>query len=439
MKKLVICLLSAAFSIAVSVVASAQESPVPYITENEMTDVVQVLPPPPQDPSSGFDHDILRYMWGKQQRLDSLRLAMAVRDAVWNLDTTIAILSKPFGMKVSRQETPAIYKVLTRGVTTIENIRFRPKAHYFRIRPFAYFKEPSIFPQDDEWLATEGSYPSGHTIRAWACALLMSQINPASAEAVFARAWQSGESRVISGCHWQSDVDASRPVAGIGFSRLQSSAEFRRDMAMAQKEFNRSDMNTAPLKEVAGRKNFGAAHALMTTPQPCVMIATWDKDRTPDVMMAAWAGQYDHNRIVVSMSKHKTTDNLELTGAFTVSFADVHTVAESDYFGMVSGNKVPDKVARAGFTVTPSPNVDAPIINEYPLTLECKVVSWSDGILVGEVVNMSADEGILTDGKVDLAKLQPIVFDAPGMCYRSLGNIVGGAWNSGKKFIQPQK
>ena len=194
-------------------------------------------------------------------------------------------------------------------------------------------------------------------------------------------------------------------------------------------------MNTkAPFLEVAGRKNFGPSHALMTTPQPCVMIATWDKDHTPDVMMAAWAGQYDHNQIVVSMSKHKTTENLELTGAFTVSFADVRTVAESDYLGIVSGTKVPDKVAKVGFSVSPSPNVDAPIIDQYPLTLECKVVSWQDGILVGEVVNMSADECILTDGKVDLGKLQPIVFDAAALTYRALGEVVGQAWGSGKTF-----
>ena len=203
------------------------------------------------------------------------------------------------------------------------------------------------------------------------------------------------------------------------------------------KNQNNTDMsNSEPLKEVVGRKNFGPDHALVTTPQPCVMIATWDKDHIPDVMMAAWAGQYDYKRIVVSLSKHKTTENLELTGAFTVSFADVRTVAESDYFGLVSGNKVPDKVAKVGFTVTPSPNVDAPIINEYPLTLECKVVSWEDGILVGEVVNQSASESILTDGKIDLAKLQPIVFDAAGMCYRAIGDVVGGAWNAGKKFTE---
>ncbi len=198
-----------------------------------------------------------------------------------------------------------------------------------------------------------------------------------------------------------------------------------------------NEMNTnESLQEVAGRKNFGPNHALVTTPQPCVMVATWDKDHTPDVMMAAWAGQYDNKQIVISMSKHKTTDNIELTGAFTVSFADIRTVAESDYFGLVSGHKVPDKVAKVGFTVTPSPNVDAPIINEYPLTLECKVVSWADGILIGEVVNMSADESILTDGKVDLEKLQPIVFDAASVTYRAIGEVVGQAWGSGKKFTE---
>ena len=208
-------------------------------------------------------------------------------------------------------------------------------------------------------------------------------------------------------------------------------------MAVGCKNSVNQTVNTMePLKEVAGRKNFGPNHALVTTPQPCVMIATWDKDHNPDVMMAAWAGQYDAKQIVISLSKHKTTENLELTGAFTVSFADVNTVAESDYFGLVSGSKVPDKVARAGFTVTPSPNVDAPIINEYPLTLECKVVSWEGGVLVGEVINQSADERILTDGKIDLEKLQPIVFDAAGMCYRAIGGVVGGAWDAGKKFAE---
>ncbi len=84
---------------------------------------------------------------------------------------------------------------------------------------------------------------------------------------------------------------------------------------------------------------------------------------------------------------------------------------------------------------TSSPSIDAPIINEYPLTFECKVVSWGDGILVGEVVNMSAAESILTEGKVDLSKLQPIVFDAASMSYRAIGDVVGKAWGDGKKFV----
>ena len=203
---------------------------------------------------------------------------------------------------------------------------------------------------------------------------------------------------------------------------------------------NTNNVNTEKqqqkVEEVAGRVNFDAKHALVTTPQPCVMIATWDKNHTPDVMMAAWAGQLDYNQIVISLSEHKTTDNLRETGAFTLSFADERTVAESDYFGIVSGHDVANKVAEVGFTVTPSPNVDAPIVNEYPLTLECRVVSFEDGMLIGEVVNQSADESILTDGKIDLAKLKPIVFDASGVCYRSIGEAVGKAWGDGKKFIE---
>ena len=249
MKRLSISLLVAALSLWS---AAAQESYVPYIPENQLPDVVQSIPAPPGSKSAEFKYDVTRYKWGKQQRKDPARLEMAVRDAIWSMDTTLAILGEPFGLKVSKTETPAIYEVLTRGITTIEIIRFKPKAHYFRIRPFAYFKEPSIFPQDDEWLATEGSYPSGHTIRAWACALLMAEINPACAEAVFARAWASGESRVISGCHWQSDVDASRPVASIGYARLQTSAEFRAQMALAQDEFRR----LAEASRQQGREHF---------------------------------------------------------------------------------------------------------------------------------------------------------------------------------------
>ena len=189
-------------------------------------------------------------------------------------------------------------------------------------------------------------------------------------------------------------------------------------------------------KPVEGRKNF--TDKVVITPLPAIMIATWDENKNPDVMMAAWGGQCGPRHIAVNLSKHKTTDNIRLKQAFTVSFATKSDIAQSDYFGIVSGNDVPDKVAKAGFTITPSPNVDAPIINEYMLTLECKVVSFDENEnggahIVGEIVNMSADDSILDDGgNIDLDKLQPVIYDSSKNEYRVVGEKVGTAWSSGK-------
>ena len=190
------------------------------------------------------------------------------------------------------------------------------------------------------------------------------------------------------------------------------------------------------IKEVEGRKNF--SNKAVITPLPAIMIATWDEKKNPDVMMAAWGGQCGPKHITFELSKHKTTDNIRLKKAFTISFATKNDIVQSDYFGIVSGNDVPDKVAKAGFTITPSPNVDAPIINEYKLTLECKVVTFDEdenggARVVGEIVNMSADESILDEeGNVDLAKLQPVIFDSAKNEYRMVGEKVGTAWGSGK-------
>ena len=190
------------------------------------------------------------------------------------------------------------------------------------------------------------------------------------------------------------------------------------------------------VKEVEGRKNFN--DKVVITPLPAIMIATWDENENPDVMMAAWGGQCGPKHITFELSKHKTTDNLRLKKAFTVSFATKGDIVQSDYFGIVSGNDVPDKVAKAGFTITKSPNVDAPIINEYKLTLECNVVTFDEdenggARVVGEVVNMSADESILdNEGNIDLSKLQPVIFDSAKNEYRVVGEKVGTAWGSGK-------
>ncbi len=208
-----------------------------YIMEHELPNLVNCLPAPPDTIGEAFTHDIMRYMWGKAQRLDPERLAKAKRDAIWDLDTVRVIFSEPFGYPIDSIATPEIYRFFVNGVSTIEQIRFRPKAHYFRMRPYARFHESSIFPQDDAWLATEGSYPSGHTIRAWSAALVLAEVNPAAAEALFHRAIETGESRVIAGCHWQSDVDASASAACIGYGVLHANPEFQAQAERARAEF----------------------------------------------------------------------------------------------------------------------------------------------------------------------------------------------------------
>lgn len=211
-----------------------------YLQEEQLPNLVNCLPAPPDTIGEAFTHDIMRYMWGKTQRLDTVRLAQAKRDAVWDLDTLSAIYSEPFGLMIDKEKTPEIYRLFMNGISTIEQIRLRPKAYYFRMRPYARFHESSIFPQDDEWLSTDGSYPSGHTIRAWSAALLLSEVNPAAAEALFHRAFESGESRVIAGCHWQSDIDASATAACIGFAVLQGNPDFQHDLERARAEFQAS-------------------------------------------------------------------------------------------------------------------------------------------------------------------------------------------------------
>ncbi len=183
------------------------------------------------------------------------------------------------------------------------------------------------------------------------------------------------------------------------------------------------------------RKNFGSQHWLF--PQPVLMIATYNEDGTPDIMNAAWGGISDSDEISISISNtHKTAKNLLKRGAFTVSVATADQVAACDYVGLVSGNKVPDKFARAGFHAVKSEFVDAPLVEELPMALECRVRSYDTetDILRGEIVNVCADETILTDGKIDPAKLRPIVFDPVNHDYLELGAKAGKAFGEGNKL-----
>ena len=181
------------------------------------------------------------------------------------------------------------------------------------------------------------------------------------------------------------------------------------------------------------RKNFGAKP--MTYPQPVFIVAAYDKDGVPNAMNAAWGGIAEFDRITMCLAAgHKTVKNILETGAFTVSMADAKHVVECDYLGVESGNKVADKLIKAGLHTIKSEFVNAPLIEELPMALECKLISFDKetDCLIGEIVNVCVDEAILDDaGNIDYKKLDPITFDPMYHTYITLGERVGKAFSDG--------
>ena len=183
------------------------------------------------------------------------------------------------------------------------------------------------------------------------------------------------------------------------------------------------------------RKNFGAKPILY--PQPVFIIATYNEDGTSNAMNAAWGGISEADQITMCISEdHQTTKNVLARGAFTVSMATADTVVACDYVGIVSGTKEPNKMEKAGFHTTKSEFVDAPIIDELPMAVECTLLSYDPEScrMVGQVVNVCADESVLTDGKIDPVKLRPITFDGMNHTYLVLGEKVGNAFSDGLKL-----
>ncbi len=184
------------------------------------------------------------------------------------------------------------------------------------------------------------------------------------------------------------------------------------------------------------RKDFGVKTQVY--PMPVFIVASYDKNGVPCCMNAAWGGIYDTNQIMVCLADdHKTTKNIIESGAFTVSIADAKHVLEADYVGIVSGNKVADKMNKAGLTTVKSNFVNAPVINEFPMTVECKLLKFNeDGICIGEIINVSADEAVLgDDGLIDPQKLEAITYDPVHHTYIKLGEKVGNAFADGKKIV----
>ena len=181
------------------------------------------------------------------------------------------------------------------------------------------------------------------------------------------------------------------------------------------------------------RKNFGAKP--LSYPQPVFIIAAYDENGIPNAMNAAWGGISEADEISMCLSPdHKTVKNILARGAFTVSMATAAYVAACDYVGIVSGNDVPDKMEKAGFHTVKSEFVDAPLIEELPMALECRFKSYDAEScrMVGEIVNVSAEESVLNEsGMVDPAKLDPITFDPLNNAYLTLGKKVGNAFSDG--------
>ena len=185
------------------------------------------------------------------------------------------------------------------------------------------------------------------------------------------------------------------------------------------------------------RKNFGARPYVY--PQPVFMSGTYNPDGTPDLMLAAWGGISEVHEISIGLSAgHQTNQNILARKAFTVSMATADYVKECDYLGLVSAKKVPDKVARVGFHAVRSQFVDAPIIEELPMAVECELISYDEESrhLIGKIVNISADERILDEkGMIDPVKLNPITHDPVHHTYRTLGNLVGYSFKDGKQLL----
>ena len=174
-------------------------------------------------------------------------------------------------------------------------------------------------------------------------------------------------------------------------------------------------------------------------PMPVLMIATYNEDGSVNVMNAAWGTMVERDIVALNLSEgHNTVQNIKARGAFTVSIADAAHVVEADYFGVESGNKVSDKLARSGLTAGRAEAVDAPVINEFPLCLECEFIEYQGGEygcgVIGRVVNVTADERVMADGKVDISRVDAIAFDPYTHGYYRVAERVGEAFKDGLKL-----
>lgn len=210
-----------------------------YFTKAQLPNMANILPAPPEFESARFVADQSQYLWGKLMRLDEVRCAMAQRDAVYSMETIIQEFSGIFGLEITKEDTPEIYSILQDVCASCDSIYSDAKVYFNRMRPYTYYNEGTIVPEKEEKHRYEGSYPSGHTVLGWTSALLLADINtsPKAMEGLLARGYEFGQSRVIAGYHWQSDVDAGRTAGSVLYQMIRNHERFIGQLARARAEF----------------------------------------------------------------------------------------------------------------------------------------------------------------------------------------------------------
>lgn len=210
-----------------------------FLEESEIVNSTELLPPPPDVNDIRFLNDKAQYEWGLLQR-NTPRGEQAVKDAdIISGDGLSAAFSDAFGIKISKDKTPEIYKLISNMIGDAADMSTREaKKHYMRVRPFMLFEKPTCTPDQDELLAKDGSYPSGHTALGWATALVLAEINGENKNEILERGYEIGQSRVICGCHYQSDVDAGRIVGSAAVASLHANEGFKKQLEKAKKEFS---------------------------------------------------------------------------------------------------------------------------------------------------------------------------------------------------------
>ena len=259
-------LLAAASLLAVVDVNAQFEGARPYKELSQLPNLLQIMPAPPSFESAEFANDVVRYGWGKQQRLDPERLDMAVADAEWFDHTKVYLRWKDaFGLEITPTETPEIWKLLEASLATTDPMNHETKDFYLRQRPFERFGD-DMPTDEEEKVRGRGSYLSGHCMCGWVISLVLAQVAPERANQLFIRGLEYGDSRVIVGAHWQSDIDASYTAGSIGFCALQGCEEYVAQMKKAQQEYKEKTSQTAVNSVKTAEQTATRAYRLDGTP-----------------------------------------------------------------------------------------------------------------------------------------------------------------------------